>query len=101
MISEVFLRIAERMGREHGVPLPKRLLAIGDANVGWHVELNPTAEQIGVVEPFTAMVQWNGFPAGIIDPDGGVVADGTLANQRTLLAWLESDQQQSEVQDGG
>ena len=40
-------------------------------------------------------------PAGVIDPDGGVLAAGTLANQRTLLAWLESDQQQSEVQDGG
>lgn len=101
MISEVFLRIAERMGREHGVPLPKRLLAIGDANVGWHVVLNPTEVQVGDVLAFSATVGWNGFPAGVIDPDGGVLAAGTLANQRTLLAWLESDQQQSEVQDGG
>lgn len=100
MISEVFLRIVERMGREHGVPLPKRLLAIGDANIGWHVVLNPTESQVGDTPAFSATVGWNGWPAGVIVPDGGVLAAGALANERTLLAWLESDQHQGEVRDG-
>ncbi len=99
-MSEVFLRIAERMGREYGVPLPKRLLEVGNPDVGWHVVLNPTDTSIGEVESFAAHACWNGWPAGIIDPDGGVLAAGELANERTLLSWLESDQQQSEVRDG-
>lgn len=92
-MSAVFLRIVERMGREHCVPLPKRLLEVGNHDVGWHVVLNPTAEPIGDVDAFTARVCWNGWPAGVIDPDGGVLAAGSLANERTLLSWLESDQQ--------
>lgn len=90
-IAEAFLLIAERFGREHGSPLPKQLLEIGDRDRGWGVKLNPTNETIEDVEPYRAHVSWNGWPAGIIDPYGGCLAAGHLANEDALCEWLKSD----------
>lgn len=69
-MPEVFIEIADCFGRNFGTPLPKHLLRIGDVNHQWHITLNPTKEPIDSIQPFTAHVQWFGFPAGIIDPGG-------------------------------
>lgn len=90
-ISEAFLRIAERMTRVHGIPLPKRLCEVGDKDKGWHAALNPTNAMLDDIPPFSAVVHWNGFPAGIIDPRGGILAAGELANEGTFIEWLKGD----------
>ncbi len=88
-ICETFVLVAERFGREHETPLPKKLLSIGDPDNGWGARLNPTSAAIDGIDPFTAHVSWNGFPAGVIDPSGGVIAAGELANEEAFRAWLE------------
>lgn len=40
------------------------------------------------VQPFSAYVEFNGWPAGVFTPAGGVLAAGTLANEATLIAAL-------------
>jgi hypothetical protein len=90
-ISAAFVLLVERCGREHGTPLPKRLLAVGNADEGWHVLLNPTPSAIDGVDPFDAQVKWNGWPAGSFGPYGGVVAAGDAANESALCEWLQSD----------
>lgn len=37
------------------------------------------------VPPFSCYVEFNGWPAGIIDPGGGCIAAGTAANMETLI----------------
>lgn len=90
-ISEVFYLIVMRCGREHGIPLRKRLLEIGDKDDGWHVALNLTREPIGEVKPWTALVLWNGIPAGLVDAGGGVYFEGAMENEDRLCEWLEAD----------
>ena len=43
--------------------------------------VNPTP-----VPPFTAYVEFNGWPAGLIDPYGGTLAAGEIANAETFMA---------------
>ena len=90
-LCESFVLLAERCGREHGVPLPKRLLEIGDPNRGWGAKLNPTGAEIDGVEPYGATLTWGGFPAGSMNAYGGVIAAGEAANENTFCEWLKSD----------
>lgn len=88
-MTESFYEIACACGRVYGAPIPKRLLELGDNADGWHVVFNPTDNRIGNVEPFSARVKWNGWPAGIIGPSGGILAAGDLASESTLIEWLK------------
>lgn len=92
-IATLFMSIVERMARQYGAPLPNRLLSIGSPDDGWGVTLNATADTLDDVEPFNSTVTWNGFPAGIVAPNGGVLAAGSLANEAALCEWLESDKE--------
>ena len=38
-----------------------------------------------VIQPFHVYVEYNGFPAGIISSAGGIIAAGSLANEKTLM----------------
>lgn len=42
------------------------------------------------VPPFTCYVEFNGWPAGYINPYGGVLAAGTAANEETFVAALKA-----------
>ena len=42
----------------------------------------------GEVPPFTCSVDFNGWPAGLIDPAGGVIAAGSIANLDAFMAAL-------------
>lgn len=42
-----------------------------------------------VVQPFNCYVQYNGWPAGVFDPTGGVIAAGEGANEDTFIAALK------------
>ncbi len=41
------------------------------------------------VDPFTAYIEYNGWPAGIVDPYGGTFAAGDAANAETFVAACE------------
>ena len=40
--------------------------------------------------PFTALLYYNGWPAGVFDPYGGVCAAGEGANEDTLVAAIRA-----------
>jgi hypothetical protein len=88
---EIFTEVAERCGREFGVPLPQRLLQVGDQDSGWCVKLNPTREKVEAVEPICAAVSYNGWPAGLVTPRTGFFAAGEAANTASFVEWLRSD----------
>lgn len=41
--------------------------------------------------PIQAKLKFNGWPAGIIDPRGGIIAAGEAANEDTFIAAIETD----------
>lgn len=45
-----------------------------------------------MVPPFTMYIDFNGWPAGFVDPHGGTMAAGSLANEETLLAAIKEAQ---------
>lgn len=63
----------------------------------WEIAFNGTGEQKNKTEehpalpPFNAFVKFNGWPAGIIGPDGGPLAAGAAANEDTFIAAIETD----------
>lgn len=63
----------------------------------WAFTLNPheTSEAIGdtatQLPPFHLFVEWNGFPAGIVSPGGGVIAAGACANEAACIAALRAE----------
>lgn len=90
-ICELWLQIIERLADRFGRPIPKRLLELGNCDEGWRVRFNATSKQIDEIEPLAICVEWCGWPAGIIDAGGGVIAAGDAANQDTLIEWLTNE----------
>jgi hypothetical protein len=88
--ATVFCEAVMAFGRRFGEPLPKRTLEMGNAEKGWGVTLNPTAEEVDALPPFSVKVSWNGWPAGIIQPGGGIIAAGEAANEDSLIEWLKT-----------
>lgn len=61
----------------------------------WWIALNGHKEAVkcsrgASVPPFTAYVEWNGWPAGFIDPRGGALAAGEAANEDTFCAAVKA-----------
>lgn len=64
-----------------------------DVDGRWWVAVNAHGEPVkcshGVeVEPFRAYVEFDGWPAGVLTPDGGEFAAGSEANEDTFIAAL-------------
>lgn len=61
-------------------------------NDQWFVALNGHSEPCVCsksnipVEPFTIYVEFNGWPAGVLNPYDGCIAAGELANETTFIA---------------
>ena len=97
MVCDLWFCIVERFAAVYGSPLPKRVLRLGSATDGWGVELNATGVDVGKTLPaYGAAISWGGFPAGIVDPNGGVIAAGSAANEATFREWLETAKEVSE-----
>lgn len=56
----------------------------------WTLKANGHGEPIDDVPPYSFHIEYNGWPAGVIDPNGAVFAAGTLANLDTFNAALEA-----------
>lgn len=64
-----------------------------DIDAHWWVAINGKGQSTDcsrqvAVPAYHAYLEFNGFPAGLIAPNGGVLADGSVANEEALLAAL-------------
>jgi hypothetical protein len=94
-ISVVFALIAELAAalgvREIGTTFPACWEL--DVDPHWHLSINGHEDEqknhTGVpVPPFHCYAEFNGWPAGLFTPFGGVVAAGTVANEAALIRAL-------------
>lgn len=61
----------------------------------WSISVNghpePTKNSRNAdVPPFSVYIEFNGWPAGIIDPFGGVIAAGAVANEAAFIDALRN-----------
>jgi len=92
-VTAAFLAIAE-LGGALGVRLDQ-LPGTWKHQVDdlWHIEVNghqkalPDADGLPL-EPCHCHIKFNGWPAGILNPRGGVIAAGEAANEETFIAAL-------------
>lgn len=89
-ICEAWSKACDVFAEKFGTPLPKEILILGDLNKGWGIELNATREDQEDFKAYSMNIWWGGLPAGILDPSGGVIAAGGLANENSLIEWLEN-----------
>lgn len=94
-ISEAFYLLATLAMKEGVADRPQDEFwerAIGK----WHVSMNrynisrKNAEGIEV-PAFSAALKFNGWPAGIIDPVGGIIAAGAVANEDAFIDVLKAE----------
>ncbi len=55
----------------------------------WEFTVNGSGETVEMIPPYTAALTFNGWPAGLLNPYGGVMAAGTVANEDALIAALK------------
>ena len=90
--SEVWWRTVEKFGELFGSPLPREVLRIGNPRRGWEAVLDNSDAEIGGASRFEVVLNWGGFPAGIIGPRDGVIAAGSAANEDSYLEWIDSQE---------
>lgn len=95
-LVEAFARIAE-LGGALGVRNVNELPGCWEHQIDehWHLSLNGHKEAITdskgrEVPPFHASIDWNGWPAGLISPGGGIIAAGACANEDTFIEALKA-----------
>jgi len=93
-VKEAFVRIAELAGAL-GVENIGTLPACWEHQVDkrWWIAVNAHKEEIkdshgATVPSFCAVIEYNGWPAGIIGPGEGIIAAGSMANEDTFIAAL-------------
>lgn len=67
---------------------------------GWEAAVNGHGEPIDGVPPYHARLTFNGWPAGIINPYGGIIAAGEAANEDTFIAALDEELSRLATQGG-
>jgi hypothetical protein len=90
-ITKSFFEASMLLGDVHGRPLPKTVLSFGDMDKCWHITINNTDADLENHPKMSIMVHWGGFPAGLIEHDGGIIAAGSAANEETFLEWIDSE----------
>jgi|GEM_PF-2935093 len=67
----------------------------------WRIVFNGSGEtraedaRAPKLPPFAVYIEFNGWPAGIIDPSGGIIAAGDAANEDAFIAAIEAELGQS------
>ena len=51
----------------------------------WRVRLNPHDDERERIPPFHVAIEFNGWPAGLVSPGGGVIAAGEAANEEAFI----------------
>ena len=100
-ITEVFVEIAA-LAERIGVAPINALLGCWEHQVDphWWIAVNGHAEPVQCsmgtkVPSFSAYVQFNGWPAGIINPFGGTLVAADAANEDTFIAALQAANQET------
>ena len=96
-LIEAFMKIAELGNALGAAPLNKHP-ACWECKVDkrWKIAVNahkePKVSSMSKVpiEPFHAYVEFNGWPAGLLNPYGGTIAAGECANEDTFIAAIEA-----------
>lgn len=96
-LSTLFLKLAD-LALAHGVKGIKHLPACWEVQIDerWWVAVNGHEVPVECsragqpVPAFSAYVEFNGWPAGVLDPFGGFLAAGHLANEANLTAAIDA-----------
>lgn len=82
-----------RLAMKRGVNANGRTLALA-VDEHWTVFVNgsdaPVTHHGCEVPRFHMYVEFNGFPAGLFSPYGGIIAGGSAANEDTFIAAIEA-----------
>ena len=93
-LCEAFAELAE-FAQSRGANNIRELAGCWESDVDehWWVAINGHSEPCecshgGTVPAFSTLIEWNGWPAGVIDPFGGTIAAGECANEDTFITAL-------------
>ena len=90
----VIILIAELAEKDGIIPLSK-FPGVWERKIDEHWTVignghnEPKEYRNSKVAPFTFHIYFNGWPAGVIDPGGGVICAGAIANEETFCKALE------------
>ncbi len=85
-IAEAYARVVQlalALGVRKASALPG--LWEHDVDAQWRVKLNPHPEEREQIPGYHMLVEFNGWPAGLISPQGGTIAAGAVANEHTFI----------------
>lgn len=51
----------------------------------WAFKVNGHEEEVEGVPPFHALILYEGLPAGLVSPVGGIIASGAAVNEKNLI----------------
>jgi hypothetical protein len=95
-VTEAYLLIAELCIALDAAPLSKHAGCWEERiDAHWDIAMNghkkPMQSSYGAeVAPFCAYLRYNGFPAGIASPNGGIIANGSMANEDSFIAAVKT-----------
>lgn len=97
-ISEAFVLLAE-LAQKDGIASARDFEACWERQIGehWWIALNahkeakPQTHSDAKVEPFHCYLEFNGWPAGIINPYGGIIAAGDAANEDAFISAIQAE----------
>lgn len=91
----LFMLLARLATKDDAAPLNKHP-GCWEREIGeWWIAVNGHEDAIkcshgAEVPPFNCYVEFNGWPAGLFDPLGGIIAAGAAANEETFAAAVEA-----------
>ena len=95
MTEHLFLALGEFMYRRGHRDIGMKPVAVErltSATGGeWTIRCNGVATPREGIPPYAFAVDWNGFPAGLVDPTGWGLAAGSVANEDQLRADLKEE----------
>jgi hypothetical protein len=95
-ISEAFMAVVDWSEALGAAPMNRHAGCWEHAvDERWWVAVNAHKEPVACshgpeVPPFTCYVEFNGFPAGLINAYGGTIAAGSVANEDAFITALKA-----------
>lgn len=84
-IFGLIMEIGEKAG---ALPVKDKVWTL-KVNEYWSFKVNGYPEPREGIPGFHAMIEFNGFPAGLIGLNGGIIAAGEAANEDTFIEALK------------
>ena len=94
-ITLAFVKIAA-LAKADGIVSTNNLPGCWERQIGdWWIAVNGHDKPVkcshgGTVPIFNAYLEFNGWPAGVIDPFGGLIAAGDGANEDSFIAAIDA-----------